>query len=584
MRPPSAIVRTAETFRARAVLGDLSGGAALVCALAAASSPLERAWHCAIRALLGLRLPGVLPPEERDLERFAEEDPATRRVAALAAGELARAAFLRFDRRALERRSILLARLSTADEGGQLELAVELAIESAILGALATWLRGEESPTDLDTLATQAAGARLAGARVEICAIRSLHALRAGDNVAGLTLARRASLMARTEGLPDAELLANMALVRARRCSRQPHLALRIAEALDRVATPHWRTWLDWERLFAGSPRPATGTLDVGPEPEAPAARAALLLRAAEAGELALFRRQVVRLRALEAEPLRRDANDLIAALAPGESPASAALRDWRQGLAPLPPATLHGLVVPSAEAAAAPPGGGDAGGSAVDPARAGAYVLLTPGAPGVRLLCAGLALALAPGASRVRQSRRRHGRVESLLAILALAGPAGLDEPTCFARAYGFGYVPAVHRGVFDVLVHRARLAVDGVAAVVRANARLALVTTRPLLIPDPTTSRSTTDRVLRLLAERGRASAKDAATRLGLSLRVVQGALNELAGSHACVVERDGRRVTYVLEDSVFSEPTGRFAAEVAALALEPVSRASPKEGARA
>jgi hypothetical protein len=39
------------------------------------------------------------------------------------------------------------------------------------------------------------------------------------------------------------------------------------------------------------------------------------------------------------------------------------------------------------------------------------------------------------------------------------------------------------------------------------------------------------------------------------------VQGALSDLAASQACVVERDGRNVTYAVEDSVFSEPTRRL-----------------------
>jgi hypothetical protein len=85
-------------------------------------------------------------------------------------------------------------------------------------------------------------------------------------------------------------------------------------------------------------------------------------------------------------------------------------------------------------------------------------------------------------------------------------------------------------------------------------------------------------------LLAERGRASAREAAAKLGLSLRLVQSALNELAGSHACVVERDGRRVTYAVEDSVFSEPTGRLAAGFAAIALEPRARVTAREAPRA
>jgi len=565
MRLSSDLVRTAESFRPRAALGDLSGAHALVFELAAASSTLERAWWYAVRTQVGACLPGMVAlPAEADLEPFVAEEPGARRVAALAAADLARAAFLRFDRRGLERRRRLFSRLVAGCPSGE--------VEAAILDALGAWLGGEAPPADLDALAARAAGAGLAGALVEICAIRALHALQAGEHAAGLTLARRASLMARTEGLLDAELLANLALVRARRYNRQAHLALRIAETLDRVATPPWRAWLDWERLFAGRPAMAGAAGLARPE-QAPALEVAHLLLTAEAGERALFRRQVAELRGtLAAEPLRRDAAELIAALDPAEPVATAELRAWREGASALPPAALHGLVVPSVVA------------GAPDSALAGAYVLLVPGLPGVRLLRAGLALALGAGAARVRQSRRRHGRVESLLAILALAGPDGLDGPGCFARAYGFGYVPAIHRGVLDVLVHRARAAVEGIASLTRADGRLALGTSRPLLIPDPTSSRSTTDRVLRLLAERGRASAKEAAAQLGLSLRVVQGALNELAGSHACVVERDGRHVSYAVEDSVFSEPTGRFAAGLAALALDPSPRPPSQEARRA
>ena len=60
------------------------------------------------------------------------------------------------------------------------------------------------------------------------------------------------------------------------------------------------------------------------------------------------------------------------------------------------------------------------------------------------------------------------------------------------------------------------------------------------------------------------GAASARDAALRLGVSLRAAQGALKELSSSGACQLRRDGRTVEYVVEDTVFSEPTQRLAAE--------------------
>ena len=117
-----------------------------------------------------------------------------------------------------------------------------------------------------------------------------------------------------------------------------------------------------------------------------------------------------------------------------------AELLAWRDGEAALPPACLHGLAVQSA-----------------------ASVILWPSGDRARCLHVGRPLLASHEVVRLRQSRLTHGRVETLLAILALAGPGGLDEATCFARAYGFNYVPSLHRGVFDVLVHRVRSAVEG-------------------------------------------------------------------------------------------------------------------------
>jgi hypothetical protein len=68
----------------------------------------------------------------------------------------------------------------------------------------------------------------------------------------------------------------------------------------------------------------------------------------------------------------------------------------------------------------------------------------------------------------------------------------------------------------------------------------------------------------VLRLLSQRGTASAKEAADGLGVSLRAAQGALKALAESGACDILREGRNVAYIVEDTVFSEPTRRLSAE--------------------
>jgi len=437
-------------------------------------------------------------------------------------------------------------------------------VERAVARSLEAWLSGERPPVDLEELAAHAAGARLAAAVVQVSALRALFAIEAGDHAAGLACARRASLMGRTEAIPAAEWLASLALARARRYNRQTHLAVRIVEAVDQAASPGWRTWLDWERLLAGAAVPDGGGIAGGP-----AAALGSLLTAARTGDRSGFARQAGALAAhATIAPFRREAAILVQALNPfevlcdvrseasGEARREASgevaerpgagcdqLQAWRRGEAPLPPALLHGLLLPSAST------------------ECGACVVLWPDGRSARFLSAGLSLLGDGAVARLPPSRRQNGRLETLLAILALAGPGGLDEATCFSRAYGFNYVPNLHRGVFDVLVHRARGAIDGLATLTRERGRLALTATRPLLLFDPRASRSTTDRVLRLLAERGRASAKEAATRLGLSLRAAQSALSELAGSHACIVERDGRSVTYAVEDSVFSEPTGRM-----------------------
>jgi hypothetical protein len=245
--------------------------------------------------------------------------------------------------------------------------------------------------------------------------------------------------------------------------------------------------------------------------------------------------------------PARVELADFRAAIDLNSGDASDELARWRRGETPLTPASVHGLRVRSKDGEES----------------AGAYVLCIPPEPGLRLLHWGVPLLDVPGLKRIAQSRRAQGRVETVLAILALAGGAGLDEKDCFRAAYEFELVPELHRGVFDVLLHRVRTAVEGMAELERSGGRLALVPRCPLLVPDPRVSQRTTDRVLRLLAERGSASAKDAAGLLGISLRSAQNALAELAGSGACDSRKQGRNVAYVVEDTIFSEPSRRLVA---------------------
>jgi hypothetical protein len=231
-----------------------------------------------------------------------------------------------------------------------------------------------------------------------------------------------------------------------------------------------------------------------------------------------------------------------------GDAPCSPAAAEFRRGERTLTPPSLHGFKLRAH--------GTD------DTESAGAYVYVEPPGRATRILHWGARFA--PDAVfRVKQSQRTQGRIETLLSILALASLPGIDEGPCFEAVYGFRYAPELHRGVLEVLIHRARADVDGVAEIRRESGRLSLHADRPMLIPDPRVSERTQDRILRYLAQRGAASARDAAQGLGVSLRAAQGALKELAETGACQQRRDGRAVEYVVEDTVFSEPTMRIAA---------------------
>ena len=97
---------------------------------------------------------------------------------------------------------------------------------------------------------------------VEVTALRALVLASLAKTGDALTFARRASLMARTEADPEAELLANIVLARLRRHVGKPHLAVRILDALARLVPHAPRAWLEWERLLAGGTSPIDGARD----------------------------------------------------------------------------------------------------------------------------------------------------------------------------------------------------------------------------------------------------------------------------------------------------------------------------------
>jgi hypothetical protein len=149
-------------------------------------------------------------------------------------------------------------------------------------------------------------------------------------------------------------------------------------------------------------------------------------------------------------------------------------------------------------------------------------------------------------------------GRTESLLAALALVGPDGLTEDALFAAVYGFTYNATLHRGAWDVALHRARSACAELAILHRNEGRVWLEVAHRFVVPDPRCQRAHEDRVLQRLASAEGTSARELASGLGLSLRTVQDVLRDLVETGACQQHRDGRRRTYSVEDTTFQEPT--------------------------
>jgi DNA-binding transcriptional ArsR family regulator len=154
--------------------------------------------------------------------------------------------------------------------------------------------------------------------------------------------------------------------------------------------------------------------------------------------------------------------------------------------------------------------------------------------------------------------AERIYGRTDAALSALALAGPAGMPQDEFFRSVYGFAFSPNIHRGSFNVLVHRMRNRVRGLGDVLRGDDRLALRIDRAFVVPDPRCVEPTVARVLRLLASRGACRAEELAQNLNVSQRTVQLALQQLLADGACQKERNGREIRYRVDDTTFCEPT--------------------------
>jgi hypothetical protein len=547
---------TARRVYSKVLSGDLSDVRDTLARLAVEESAMAGAWAAAITAAAWMVRPDLhRAPERRELERFLGAQPDARLVAALSLSHLERASAVAFDPGALEAWLALHERLLAGTSHEQTEAGLWLEAARAWAALLRGRLAGLfESTSDLEK---RALTAKVAPLVIDASVQRALLASLSGDLETGTALARRASRMARTEGLPQQEYLAHLTLARARRLSRHPHLAIRILTALEPMISTHFTGWLAWELLMAGEVVESTALLARSEHTSLALAAARALsevVRSAVAGDRAVFERSARELtrHTRGFSLVEREAVALLTAAdyRAADVPDAEPVRAWCAGREAPPPPALHGLCMrPGTEAQS----------EAEDVSEA--YVLARVDAPPRRILGLGSNLVDLPEIVRLRRTRRRQGRVEIMTAIIA-ASPAGIEQTQAFEQAYELPYEAEVHRGVFEVLLHRVRAYIEAAGELEREEGVLRIRLRRPLLVPDPRCARPLHDRLLRILAREGRATASDAASKVGLSLRAVQDALKALIEDGICSSERDGRQIVYVVEDTTFSEPTQRLA----------------------
>ncbi|MBX3248345.1 MAG: winged helix-turn-helix domain-containing protein [Myxococcales bacterium] len=485
------------------------------------------------------------------LARFVGAGPGCALPAVIGCGHAARAALVAWD---VERLDAIRDVHRALAASGQPDAA-------RTLRRVESWsklMRGEVDDLEAEGKALYAEGSQAQDASLVIDAtlLRAMAALTSGDVETATSLTRRASRMARTEGLRAERILASLVLARVRRRGGRPHLATRIASSIGPMAPGAWQGWLRWERALAGwRPVSDARTLEVdlalADAPDQPSTRGArALLRwlnAASAGDheaTADARAAVLREVAGFAD-LATEATALAAALDPFlvSEDAPEVVRPWARGDVDDTPAGLHGIVGP-------PDGPAD---STI------ASVVCRPGAAPRRVLR--VAIPLLGGEAeilRVERTRLRRGRVDTAIAALALAGGAGLVDSELFERAYEFEFVPTLHAGILDVLVHRMRARLEEAAEVHRQGGRLRLEPKGVLVLPDPRCVEHVEDRLLRVIARHGGITTRQAAQELDVSVRTAQLALRRLLASGDCVLNRDGRSVQYLVEDTTFTEPT--------------------------
>lgn len=517
----------AATFAA-GVRGELGAVRAVLSQSDEGADPEVAAWRFALEALLASH-DGRWPlPWAEAMPQWVDAAP----EAVFAAFEpFAHAALLGFDGRIVQQaRSVLVGSASHAAR--RLELFGKLFAGT-----------GEEVIA-AQSLREAAADRGDGPGAVEAVALSALSVeATAPPPAAAVSHARRATLMAQSEGAWAQEYLAFLVLARARRRSGRPHLALQVLTALGSVAPLAYRPWIGWESLLCGDrARAAHAAAAHGGPPAWTCVRAALaLLDACHAGDRPAADEAAAELRTASGafQLVHREAEALIGLVDP-LAPASPAVAAWRCGETDVVPEGVLGLAVPR--------------GFPLESDRALAAVWARPSRPGLRLLLPGIPLVHAP---LLPIDEPGGARTDMGLAALALAGPSGLPRAVFFQRIYGFPFVPIRHQGVLDVLVHRMRARLGATATLVRdgSSGALELSVTEPFLVPDARCTLPSVECVLWALARLGTASAQQAAAELHMPLRTVQAVLRGLVDEGTCQQERDGRRVAYRVEDTSFT-----------------------------
>lgn len=345
-----------------------------------------------------------------------------------------------------------------------------------------------------------------AALRVVQLILRSLHA---ADTRHELRDARHATRAAYAESMPVLEYFAYWALARARRRVGTPHAAARIASACARVVPAVWRPLLDWELVLAG-----------GDETH---------LDRSLVGAAAVWREATRQPSVVSPTAIFDDA------MPPRFARERRVLEDGFTGVSPHDEALAFRLAAAFGEAT-----------SAATPA----VWRVTPEGRTLLWACRNR-----DDASLVLNGMERVGE-----AVVELSGAPdhALDAEVLFRRVYGFDYDPLVHDGVLRTLIYRMRLALGELAEVERDASTVRLRVRVPFLCPAPESAAPLDDRLLRLIALSPGISAQQLAERTGTHLRTVQRSLRLLGETGACESRKEGRRHSFYVEDTTFSEPT--------------------------